>query len=163
MPSQRRTRRELRARQARGPTPRAVQVPDRSGLRFRGARRVHRPDTAAGFQFLDRFPVLVLGSDGTLPAGSTSGSLDDAALVVDPKGSGALRHHATRREHREAPSPAGAGLSMRVRNGPGHDRHDRRRSPGGGGDQLRPQRPRHRQAQLVTVANGDIAVTRVLR
>ena len=122
------------------------------------------PDTAAGFQFLDRFPVLVLGSDGTLPAGSTSGSLDDAALVVDPKGS-EVPSDISRPgvSTGKRPSARGAGLTdasgtVRVTTGTIDD--DRLEavviSYGRNGPDIV-------QAQLVTVANGDIAVTRVLR
>ena len=122
------------------------------------------PDDQAGLQFLDRFPVLVLGPDGERPAGQAASAEKDAMLVVEV-GGGTVPDDVELPAVSTGDEPAATGARLTNASGPvristGVATDDRLE---GVVISFGRNQPEVLQAQLVTVADGDISMTRVLR
>ncbi|UDY37334.1 hypothetical protein [Dermatobacter hominis] len=122
------------------------------------------PDDPAGIRFLDRFPVVVLGADGSMPTGPAADAVKDSVLAVEA-GGGAVPAdvRVAAISTGDEPSATGARLTddsgaVRVTTGTAVEGRLE-----GVVLSFGRNAPEVLQAQLVTVADGDISMTRVLR
>jgi hypothetical protein len=122
------------------------------------------PDDPAGVELLDRFAVLVLDADGSMPTGPDAEATEAAALVVEAGGGAPdddLRLPTI--STGDEPTASGARLTdarspVRITTGTAVDDRLEAVVLSFGRDSAEVL-----QAQLVTVADGDISMKRVLR
>jgi hypothetical protein len=122
------------------------------------------PGDGASVQTLDRFPVLVLAADGAGPTGQAAGAVKYTEVAV-AAGGGSLAAEVEQAGVSTGDDPTATGARLTVATGP-----VRATTGVATPDRLEAvilsfarNQPKVLQAQLVTVADGDISMKRVLR